>query len=143
MSATPSGSVRRMLERDGYKCVACGTEYDLTPQHRANRGMGGSKRGHGLSNLVTMCKRHNEQLESDPKFAELGRRMGWKVKRNSGPPASEIAVWSFPDWGWFLLADDGSRLRLPEGPAAEQWLPQEWVEYINDEGPTTPVGPNA
>lgn len=143
MSATPSGSVRRMLERDGYKCVYCYTPFDLTPQHRANRGMGGSKRGHGLSNLVTMCKRHNEQLESDPMFAELGRRMGWKVKRNSGPPASEIAVWSFPDWGWFLLADDGSRLRLPEGPAAEQWLPQEWVEYINDEGPTTLVGPHA
>ena len=141
MSATPSGSVRRMLERDGYKCVACGTGYDLTPQHRANRGMGGSKRGHGLSNLVTMCKRHNEQLESDPKFAELGRQLGWKVKRNSGPPASEVACWSFPEQAWFLLADDGSRLRLP--PGSFRWLPAEWLEHVNDEGPTTPVGPHS
>ena len=39
MSATPSGSVRRMLDRDGHKCVACGTGFDLTPQHRANRGL--------------------------------------------------------------------------------------------------------
>lgn len=141
MSATPSGSVKRMLERDGYKCVACGTEYDLTPQHRANRGMGGSKRGHGLSNLVTMCKRHNEQLESDPKFAELGRRMGWKVKRNSGPPPSDIAVWSFPELAWFLLADDGSRLRLSTSPAANPWLPEELLEHASGEGPTTLVGP--
>ena len=141
MSATPTGSVRRMLERDGYKCVACGTEYDLTPQHRANRGMGGSKHGHGLSNLVTMCKRHNEQLESDPKFAELGRRMGWKVKRNSGPPPSEIAVWSFPELAWFLLADDGSRLRLSTSPAANPWLPEELLEHASGEGPTTLVGP--
>ena len=141
MSATPTGSVKRMQERDGHKCVACGTPFDLTPQHRANRGMGGSKRGHGLSNLVTMCKRHNEQLESDPKFAELGRRMGWKVKRNSGPPASEVACWSFPEQAWFLLADDGSRLRL--SPGSSWWLPAEWYEYINGEGPTTPVGPHS
>ena len=143
MSATPSGSVRRMLERDGYKCVACGTEYDLTPQHRANRGMGGSKRGHGLSNLVTMCRYHNERLESDPGFAELGRKLGWKLKRNSGPPASEIAVWYRMDFGWFLLADDGSRLRLPDSPAADPWLPAEWLEHVTNEGPTTPVGPYA
>ena len=132
MSATPSGSVKRMQERDGHKCVACGTPFDLTPQHRANRGMGGSKRVHGLSNLVTMCKRHNEQLESDPEFAELGRRMGWKVKRNSGPPASEIAVWSRPELGWFLLADDGSRLRLPDDSSADRWLPAEWLEHVNN-----------
>lgn len=141
MSATPTGSVKRMQERDGYKCVACGTEYDLTPQHRANRGMGGSKRGHGLSNLVTMCRHHNEQLESDPKFAELGRRMGWKVKRNSGPPPSDIAVWSFPELAWFLLADDGSRLRLSTSPAANPWLPEELLEHASGEGPTTLVGP--
>lgn len=135
MSATPPRVRERLFARDGWSCMACGTRYQLSPQHRANRGMGGAKDAHRLSGLITLCVPHNDRLESDAAFAEHGRQRGWKVKRNSGPPASEIAVWSVPEQGWFLLADDGSRLRLPDSPTADRWLPAEWHEYTNNEGP--------
>lgn len=131
MSATPTGSVKRMQERDGHKCVACGSPFDLTPQHRANRGMGGSKRGHGLSNLVTMCKRHNEQLESDAVFAVIGRLRGWKVSRNGVRQPADVACWFEPEQAWFLLSDDGSRLRLT-AEALSRYLPD---GADNNEGP--------
>lgn len=82
---TVSPKVRtQVFERDLKCCVACGSSYGLTIQHRINRGMGGSKTLDGYANLLTLCFACNTALESDAAFAEKGRRMGWKVHRNRG-----------------------------------------------------------
>lgn len=107
---TVSPKVRsQVFERDCKCCVACGTSYGLTIQHRINRGMGGSKRLDGYANLLTLCFACNTALESDAAFAEKGRDMGWKVHRNRGIDPADIPVFYHGDSRQWLLDDDGER----------------------------------
>ena len=102
----------RVFERDGYMCVDCGTPYTLTIQHRANRGMGGSKNLDRMSNLITMCVTHNGLLESDAEYAGRGREYGWKVHRNRTVAPEDVPVFYRPLQAWVYLGDDGSRLTV-------------------------------
>lgn len=112
-----SGKTReRVFERDGYMCVDCGTPYTLTIQHRASKGMGGSKSSDQMSNLLTMCVTHNLLLESDAEYAERGREYGWKVHRNRTVKPADVPVYYWPLRAWVYLGDDGSRLTV-ETPA--------------------------
>lgn len=93
---TISAKTRKAIyERDSFRCAAegpgCTRFTGLTVQHRINRGMGGSKLLDGLENLLTLCSRCNERLESDAAFAELGRERGWKLFSWESPV--ETAVW--------------------------------------------------
>lgn len=130
---------RRVRERDGDQCWVCGTDWDIDVHHRAGRGAGGSKAANVMSNCVCACRKHNGMAETDADFMRLAYARGFKVKRHGIRAPADIAIWSTPEQAWFLLSDDGSRLRLT-AEALSRYLPD---GADNDEGPTTPVGPNA
>lgn len=70
----------RLVERDRY-CLHCGATEALSPNHRANRGMGGSKAFDAPSNLVLLCSLFNGLIESDARAAALARKFGWKLSK--------------------------------------------------------------
>ena len=70
---------RKYLDRDGEKCLHCGTTEGLVPQHRRNRGMGGSKERDMPSNIIVMCSAFNERIEQDADAASKAVQYGWKV----------------------------------------------------------------
>lgn len=119
-------------ERDGDMCVICGTTYDLTEHHRAGRGAGGSKKANVLSNALHICRRHNGMLEDDKEFIAKGKVYGWKCLRHVLTQPADIAVWYVMEQAWFLLSDDGSRLRVPE----------HWQEELTREAQTQLAAPN-
>lgn len=102
---------KRVFERDGGRCVACGTEYGLTIQHRANRGAGGSKSAESMENYLLMCWHENTALEASSSFARKGRAYGWKCPRNQVTPPGDVPVWYSVERAWFYLDSDGTRLR--------------------------------
>jgi len=52
-----SGKVRwDVFKRDGYKCISCGTDSDLTIDHMHPQSKGGTN---SISNLQTMCRSCN------------------------------------------------------------------------------------
>ena len=52
-----SGKVRwDVFKRDGYKCISCGTDSDLTIDHIHPQSKGGTN---SISNLQTMCRSCN------------------------------------------------------------------------------------
>lgn len=100
-----------VYERDNFQCVHCGTMQGLSIQHRAGKGMGGSKLMDGPENLATMCLRSNQMLESDAEFAAHGRLMGWKLNRYQSP--HEVPIWYQPEGAFFFLDSEGGRLEDP------------------------------
>lgn len=102
-----------VYERDLWCCVACGSQYGLTIQHRVNRGMGGSKLFDGFAYWLTMCNDCNCRLEYDADFAELGRKRGWKLPRNRKVYPEREPVLYHGDSRQWLLDGDGER-RLDE-----------------------------
>jgi hypothetical protein len=92
-----------LLARDYFVCCHCGTNDDtLIPQHRKNRGMGGSKKLDRPSNLIVLCAEANGLLESNAKFAALGRLLGWKLERWQEPEKTPVYLGD----GWYLLDND-------------------------------------
>lgn len=106
MSDVPEAVRQAVYVRDGHQCIVATPECfgGLTLQHRVNRGMGGSDRLDTVENLLTMCAGHNTRLEADAPFAEVGRRLGWKLESWENP--LEVAVFSAVG-GWRLLTGDG------------------------------------
>jgi hypothetical protein len=95
-------SFDRFLARD-ICCSHCGTTDDtLIPQHRLNRGMGGSKVLDRPSNIIVLCSEANFLLESNSKFAELGRKFGWKLERGQEPDSTPVYMGN----GWYLLDNE-------------------------------------
>lgn len=107
-----TGFTRKQWElikaRDG-GCVWHGLGCDSdtwVPQHRAGRGMGGSKSANRLSNGVVLCSWVNGLLESDAHVAEVARRRGIKVSFWADP---ELIPVVYSDGATWLLTDDGER----------------------------------
>lgn len=74
------------LARDLHCVCGCvGQEDTFVPQHRAGRGMGGSRVLDRPANVLVMCSRMNGLIESDPKLAEVAREYGWKLSRWQAP----------------------------------------------------------
>jgi hypothetical protein len=91
----------KVLERD-VCCWHCGRIDDtLVPQHRVNRGMGGSKLLDTPSNLVAMCSESNLLMESNAEFREKALQYGWKLERYKFPEATPI--YDFYKGDWFLI----------------------------------------
>lgn len=74
--------------------------------HRANRGMGGSRDLNQLSNLVAACFWCNGWFEDHP---EEARANGWKLRRGDDPLL--VAV-RYPDGRRWVLDDEGGRILL-------------------------------
>lgn len=105
------------LERDGYRCIHCGHGQALTPQHRQNRGMGGSKAREVPSNVVVLCSEYNGRIESDPAAATEAKRYGWKLESWEDP--KQVPVYDPQMFSWFLLDDDyGRTFTAPPDPTA-------------------------
>lgn len=115
----PTAAVRRLvLERDGHRCVRCGTPcgpgrggvgYSL--QHRLPRGDGGTRDPlvNGAANLVVLCG-HATHPDGCHWLAEHHRTWavgcGYLIRHGRGTVPARHRVW----WHgrWVLLADDGS-----------------------------------
>jgi len=70
------------LARDMHcPCGCVGREDTFVPQHRVNRGMGGSKVLDRPANVIVMCAEWNGLIESSPMHADTARRYGWKLSR--------------------------------------------------------------
>jgi hypothetical protein len=93
----------RLMERDN-GCVHCGEMEAVSPNHRINRGMGGSKLLDRSSNLVVLCSRLNFLIESDPYWMKLGKLYGWKLERWQIP--EETPVFDIRSGIWQLLDND-------------------------------------
>lgn len=100
----------RMLERDGYHCYHCGTTEGLVPNHRRNRGMGGSKAREVPSNVVTLCSSVNGLIESDDRWAELARRYGWKLREGEDPLG--VPAYDRQARTWYMFDDTWSRMKV-------------------------------
>ena len=90
------------LARDPHcPCGCVGFEDTFVPQHRINRGMGGSRVLDRPANVLVMCSRMNGLIESDPKQAEVARLYGWKLSRWQEPenePFYDLATGA-----WYLI----------------------------------------
>jgi len=53
---------RRVIERDGHRCVACGQSQGLTPHHVLRRARGGSDT---MENLASVCVACHDLLDTD------------------------------------------------------------------------------
>lgn len=93
----------KYLRRDGGCCIHCGETERLSPQHRAGRGMGGSKLLNRPSNLIVLCSDLNNRIESDAEVAEYARQNGWKIDRWQDPDFEP--VWYATEGRWYLLDD--------------------------------------
>jgi hypothetical protein len=103
----------KYLYRD-FGCIHCGEVETVSPHHRLNRGMGGSKLRDNPANIIVLCSWINNALEADPKIAEKARRLGWKL--TNGQEATEVAVW-YPKYrSWFQLDDKYQRFLISDSP---------------------------
>jgi hypothetical protein len=96
----------RLETRDRY-CLHCGETEAVAPNHRINRGMGGSKKRNHPANYVLLCSIMNGLIESDDRWAKLAISYGWKLKPWDDPKKSP--VFDSITGTWFLLDDEWGR----------------------------------
>ena len=98
----------KYLARDLHCCCGCiGREDTLIPQHRINRGAGGSKLLNRPSNIIVMCSALNGAIESDPRAAAAAREYGWKLSRWEAPETTPF--YDLATRAWYLIDDDFNR----------------------------------
>jgi hypothetical protein len=102
----------KLQERDGYRCIHCGTTEGLVPHHRKNRKMGGSKRLEVASNVVLVCSLLNGLMESDPETQRWARERGWKLREHQDP--KQVPVQDNTTNSMWLLHDDYTRTEVAE-----------------------------
>lgn len=106
--ARSSTEINRIVyERDGWKCVHCGTSDRLSIQHRRGRGMGGSSLYEGAENKAAMCWRANSGMESDSDEKSEAEERGWHIRRADPREAWNVPIWVWPG-GWRQLLPDGT-----------------------------------
>lgn len=92
---------QKYLDRDG-GCVHCGQTESVSPHHRLNRGMGGSKVRDVPSNIIVICSDLNNRMESDAGTAQRAILLGWKLKLGADPRAVPVRHYS---GNWRTLDD--------------------------------------
>jgi len=100
---------QKFKDRDFGRCVHCGLDDDtLVPQHRKNRGFGGSKERDVPSNILTFCSAFNGLIESSAEAARSARMNGWKLDSWDDP----LEVPFYSEGQWWVLTDDFGRFVL-------------------------------
>lgn len=97
---------RKFLARDQY-CLHCGETEAVSPNHRINRGMGGSKLRDTPSNIVIICSWLNERIEGSAFFRDMALDYGWKLE--SWEDTLNEPVFDACQGKWFMLDDDYGR----------------------------------
>lgn len=103
--AMNSKQFQKYVDRDG-SCPHCGST-ELIPQHRQNRGMGGSKERNRPSNIIAFCSLGNGLMESNATFAQLARDYGWKLTAGQDPSNTPVLLAE----GWVLLDDNFAKVK--------------------------------
>ena len=103
-----SDRIRRLLKQRDSHCWDCGTDQDLVPHHRQNRGAGGRKSLDRLDNLILVCATYNGLMESDAAVASQARDFGHKLQ--SWNEFSDPVFDQF-DLSWWILTEDGSKIQ--------------------------------
>jgi hypothetical protein len=96
------------VERDGGRCLHCGTTEGLVPQHRQG-GMGGGRMKNRASNVITFCGAYNGAIESSAEQAEIARAHGWKLRPGDDPLTRP--VFDRMAGEWYFLDDDYNRTK--------------------------------
>lgn len=103
----------KFLERDG-GCLHCGETQAVSPNHRANRGMGGSKVRDVPSNIIVLCSEMNNAIEQNAHLATIARSKGWKLWNWQDPATTP--VYDTQKGQWFTLDDKfGRKVIIPKG----------------------------
>ncbi|MFJ4174027.1 hypothetical protein [Microbacterium sp. NPDC089696] len=89
--------------RDGSRCASCGSEVDLTMQHRARVGQGGTSFRVGRSGLLTACAVCNGEYEHGKQTQALV--YGWKIR--AWVTAHVVPVFYLPRGVWAVLGTKG------------------------------------
>lgn len=93
----------RFMDRDK-GCQHCGAVETAVPNHRANRGMGGSKKRDHPANIVVLCSQVNSLIEADAEWRRKALTFGWKLSPWDDPLF--VPVWDRMSGVWWRL-DDG------------------------------------
>jgi len=105
------------MERDGERCVSCGTAWGLTFQHRRASGMGGNPERPGYADGLAACAVCNARFESDLQDEAILK--GWKVRGWVSDP-SLVPYLHASTMRWYALSNDGPwRRRIDRHEAAE------------------------
>lgn len=123
MTAVPKRLLKALDTRDGHRCAwhwegACDTA-TLVPQHRQNRGMGGSKAGMTITNLVWLCAEFNGRIEANAHTARAAIGRGIKVPRNGRYTAADIPILHAAHNSWGSLDEVGGFTPMLEATALE------------------------
>jgi len=100
-------AVLRQLRARDLRCMHCGSDVDLVPHHRKNRGAGGSKsRENDITNVMLICAMYNGLMEADARVAQQARDWGHKLRswQDTWNP-----VYDFGDGRWYRLEQDGTK----------------------------------
>lgn len=87
----------KFLKRDK-GCVHCGETETVSPHHRLNRGMGGSKERDKPANIIVLCSWLNNALESDSRLAAEARDYGWKLRAGEDPLTTPYYHYPSGEW---------------------------------------------
>jgi hypothetical protein len=99
--AKPTLAVRLdTYDRDGERCVSCGTRTDLQYQHRRAEGMGGREKAPAICDGLTSCTLCNPGYEGP--LQRVALRYGWKT-RSWVSDRSRVPVWYPLERSWFRL----------------------------------------
>lgn len=101
----------KYLARDGH-CYHCGiADETLVPQHRRNRGMGGSQSRSEPSNVVVVCSMVNGLFEASETASRAAQKYGWKLRAGQEPESTPV----FDAWDgkWYLFDNKFGKREVP------------------------------
>lgn len=105
---------RDVLERDGWKCVACGTQTRLTVDHIVPKSQGG---GNELANLQTLCRPCHDRKDN-----MVPRKDPTKPVRRRKVKPQRVCNWHPP-----VVMRNGRNEVLISG----RWEPVYWDPIVN------------
>jgi len=102
----------KFLQRDQY-CLHCGVQDDtLVPQHRRNRGIGGSVSRSKPSNVIVVCSLANGLFEASEAHSVTAQAYGWKLRAGETPEWAP--VYDAYAGVWYVLDDEYGRIEVAE-----------------------------